>query len=796
MYKEELIPYKRATTKRSEESVGVNELISISSVVFYTCVFFASRVVMLKMFMPFGLAFFIAAYALLGIRAACITGIVTAIGYVTTLNGYLGFSHAVTIILVMAIGFIIKKNDKFNIFRISVCGFIINTLINVFVYYKFISGSFIPYDILISFFESGIVVAFGFIFTYGVPVCFFKKNKKELSSEELICMALIIAIAVAGTFDITYMGISLKNIVAFTLTLSCGFIKGASLGAAMGITLGLVSGIADTTMPFTIGIFGFCGLISGVFKDFGKILTSIAYILSAAILSFYTSTFSDMQPLIVDAAIGVMIFLVVPKKWLDSIDVLNNAIKDENIEGRGEMHLQRVNEVMASRLNMVSSALNGLSDVLEKSFTNELSSKTDINAMVEQLADKVCFTCENRNTCWGEEIYYTGNSFIDLLGGVEKRGKISTHDMPDSLERKCLRPHELTRQTNNIFEVFRVNSRWRNKLANSRMILAEQIRGVSTVVNDMVVDATNIIEMKSDKEEIIEEALRTKGLKFSEVFTVKNPKGRYEIIVYIDILDGNDINVCDYTSVIGKALDVKLCTANFLGGKLSSDMYKIKLVEEENYTVKTAIAKMSKDDISGDNYTFGDIGGGRYLIGLSDGMGSGTIASNESKTTISLLEKFMEAGFDTNAAIKAINSVLILGDSDERFATIDMAIFDLYDGMGEFIKIGAAPTYIKTSSSVEVLKSSSIPVGILDDVDFETNIVEVKNGDMIIMVSDGISDANSNMKNDWVSKVLGEYDSGNPKDVAEYLLKKAKSYVSEEEADDMTVIVSKVWKVI
>lgn len=796
MYKEELVTYKRTTTKHSKEDKKVSEILSANSLIFYTCAFFASRVVMLKMFMPFGLAFFIAAYGLLGLRAAVVTGVVTAIGYVTTLNGYLGLSHGITIMLVMAIGIIIKKDDKFNIFRISGCAFIINTLVNIFVNYKFISGSFIPYDILISFFESGVVVAFGFIFTYGVPVCFFKKNKKELASEELICMALIIAIAVAGTFDITYMGISLKNIVAFTLALSCGFIEGATLGAAMGITLGLVSGIADTTMPFTIGIFGFCGLISGVFKEFGKILTSVAFILSAAILSFYTSTFSDMQPLIVDAAIGVLIFLVVPKKWLSNLVVFNNAAKEERIEGRGEMHLQRVNEVMGSRLNMVSGALNGLSDVLEKSFTNELSSKTDINAMVEQLADKVCFTCENRNTCWGNEIYHTGNSFIDLLGGVEKKGKISTRDIPESLEKKCLRPHELTRQTNNVFEIFRVNSRWRNKLANSRMVLAEQIRGVSSVVGDMVEDATNIIDIKSDKEEVIEEALKSKGLKFSEIFIVKSKKARYEIIVYIDVLDGNDINVCDYTSVIGKALNVKLSTANFAGANLDSSVYKIRLIEEENYTVKTAIAKLSKDEISGDNYTFGEIGGGRYLLGLSDGMGSGTIASNESKTTISLLEKFMEAGFDIDAAIKAINSVLILGDSDERFATIDMAILDLYDGMGEFIKIGAAPTYIKTSSGVDVLKSSSIPVGILDDVDFETTIVEVKNGDMIVMVSDGVSDANSDMKNDWVTKALCEYDSGNPKEVAEYLLKKAKKYVSEEEADDMTVIVSKVWKVI
>lgn len=795
MYKDDLITYKRITTNISKEDGSDLKLISVNSMIFYICAFFASRVIMLKMFMPFGLAFFIAAYGLLGIRAAMITGIVTGLGYITTFNGYLGMSHMITLLFVMAIGFIIKKDDKLNIFRICGIAFGLNSIINIFTYYEFISGSFVTYDILISLFEGIIIVAFGFIFSYGVPACFFKKNKSEISSEELICMALILAVAVAGTFDIGYMGVSLKNIVAFSIALVCGYKEGATLGAAMGITLGLVSGISDTTMPLTIGIFGFCGLISGVFREFGKILTSIAFILSAAILSFYTSTFADMKPLIIDASIGAAIFLIIPKKFLNRITLFKSGVVVENTDLRSDLYLKRISEVMSLKLDMVSNALGGLSNVLEQNFTNELSKKTDINGMVEQLADKVCFTCENRNTCWAKEIYHTSNAFVDLLSKVERKGKMSVQDLPMALENKCIKPHELTRQTNNTFEIFRVNSRWRNKLSNSRMVLAEQIRGVSSIVNNMVEETTNIIDIKNEKEKKVEKVLTSEGLDFSEIFVVRTPKERYEVIVYVDVKEGKDINACEYAGAVGKALNRKMCTSNFSGARMDSSIYQVKLVEEENFTVKTAIAKESVEEISGDNYTFGDIGEGRYLIGLSDGMGSGAIASNESKATISLLEKFMEAGFDRSAAIKAINSVLILGDSDERFATIDMSVIDLYSGVSEFVKIGSAPTFIKTSSGVEMLKSTSIPVGILDDVDFETNIVNLENGDMIIMVSDGVSDADENNKNSWVTKALSEYDSGNPKDVADYLLKRAKAHVGEE-CDDMTVIVSKVWKVI
>ncbi|MEG0132865.1 MAG: stage II sporulation protein E [Clostridium sp.] len=795
MYREELMPYNRIKGKEIKESVDVKEIISINSLFFYTCAFFASRVVMMKMFMPFGVAFFIAAFGLLGFKRAMITGIVTVIGYMSMLNGYLGVSHAAVIGVLMIIGFFIKKEDNLNTFRISVTAFIVNLIACIFVNYQFISGSIVLYDVLISIFECGVVVAFGFIFSYGAQVSFFKKTRSEITNEELICLSLMIAIAVAGTYDISYMGASLKNIIGFTIAIICGFQGGAALGAAMGITLGLVSGMADTTMPLTIGIFGFCGLISGVFRDFGKIFTAVTFVLSAAILSFYTSSFAGMQPVLLDSIIGATVFLILPKNKIAKFSVFNSkAIVEEKIETNAEVYSERVSTLISNRLTRMTGAIDGLSNVLEKSYTNELYGKADITSMVEQLADKVCFSCEKRNSCWSDELYYTSNSFVELLSVAEKKGKLQISDLPEEVGKKCLKPSELTRQTNNVFEVFRINSRWRSKIANSRLVLAEQLRGVSTSVNSMVNEALSTFEVKSIKGDEIKEALINENLKFSDVFAMKNQRDIYEVTIYVDSQFSTNVSVCDYISVVSDVLGVKMCTSNYTGSTVDSSILQIRLTQEENYAIKTAVAKCSRDEVSGDSYTFTDLDMGRYLVGLSDGMGCGSYASNESKTTIALLEKFMEAGFDRTAAIKAINSVLILGDAEERFATIDMAVVDLYNGIGEFVKIGCAPTYIKTRDGVDTIESTTMPVGILDDVDFESHIVEVENGDMIVMVSDGVTDASTD--SNWVKGALLEYESGNPKDVADHLLKVAKNNADGQEADDMTVIVSKVWKIV
>lgn len=149
----------------------------------------------------------------------------------------------------------------------------------------------------------------------------------------------------------------------------------------------------------------------------------------------------------------------------------------------------------------------------------------------------------------------------------------------------------------------------------------------------------------------------------------------------------------------------------------------IKLVEEEKFKILTGVAKEKKNSavISGDSYSFMKLKDEQFLLALSDGMGSGSRASEESCAAIELLEDFMETGFDKDIAIKMINSVLLLKSNEESFSTLDMAIIDLYSGIAEFIKIGAVSSFLKRDDEVEIIGSSSLPVGILNHVDIDTS---------------------------------------------------------------------------
>ena len=116
---------------------------------------------------------------------------------------------------------------------------------------------------------------------------------------------------------------------------------------------------------------------------------------------------------------------------------------------------------------------------------------------------------------------------------------------------------------------------------------------------------------------------------------------------------------------------------------------------------------------------------------------------------------------------------------------------DLYNGHAEFIKIGAASSFVKRGKEVWSIKSTSLPAGILNSVDLERTIVTLQPGDLIIMATDGVIDSkvNHSDKEDWMVRALRQVEVVGPEALGEYLLSLAKINQEGIPKDDMTVIV-------
>lgn len=219
------------------------------------------------------------------------------------------------------------------------------------------------------------------------------------------------------------------------------------------------------------------------------------------------------------------------------------------------------------------------------------------------------------------------------------------------------------------------------------------------------------------------------------------------------------------------------------------------IVPSSRYNLEIGMSKTKKTNskVSGDNTIMIKLKDGKYVFGVSDGMGSGEDANKASKNVMDMLEGLLNTGFQKEDAVEMVNSVMNFNE-DDRFATLDATVFDTLAGNAEFLKVSSCPTYIKRGKDVDIIQSASLPVGILNNADIDLYDRELTQNDMIVMVTDGILEANKdeNKKGTWLIELLKSINPDNPQRLADIILQEAIDFNFGIVEDDMTVIVAKV----
>lgn len=182
----------------------------------------------------------------------------------------------------------------------------------------------------------------------------------------------------------------------------------------------------------------------------------------------------------------------------------------------------------------------------------------------------------------------------------------------------------------------------------------------------------------------------------------------------------------------------------------------------------------------------------KFFVILCDGMGSGDDAMHQSRLTARLFEKFLKAGFDKQTCLRMINSALALKADQESFSTVDILEINTETGECEFLKVGSAQSFIKRKKEIGVISSKSLPVGILENIDAQAERCKAEVGDVIVMVTDGVSEAgNGVLKSDWIKKLL-LLEKRKPWELADLIIEGAKARAKF--SDDMTCCVIKIEK--
>lgn len=322
-------------------------------------------------------------------------------------------------------------------------------------------------------------------------------------------------------------------------------------------------------------------------------------------------------------------------------------------------------------------------------------------------------------------------------------------------------------------------------------ILFQQFKGVSEILKNLASDMNQEIEFLSDMEDSIKVELDRNGFDVKDVYVLKKGE-RIEVRIMKKLCYGSRECLKNVIPIVSKCVGKKMILMRDRCA-IDEDMRTCCLVLEEDnkYDVVTAVVSTAKEKINGDNFTFFEIPYGKYMMALSDGMGTGERAARESKLALRLIERFSKVGFSKEAAIKCVNSLMALRNI-ECFSTLDVCLLDRYTGEAEFIKMGSSSTFIKRKEGVDVIRSRQLPLGIINDVDVFSRNSSLRDGDILVMVTDGILDANDFVKREqWLKQLIQEVD-GTPQEIAQKISEETLKLMRGNVKDDMTVMVSKV----
>lgn len=264
--------------------------------------------------------------------------------------------------------------------------------------------------------------------------------------------------------------------------------------------------------------------------------------------------------------------------------------------------------------------------------------------------------------------------------------------------------------------------------------------------------------------------------------------------------------------------------------------------------IRVGYAAAAAAGISGDAAASCGLPGGSRALILSDGMGKGIKAAAGSRLVVTRLRRNLKAGMPVAKAIKEVNRYMIeqaeaaslkspggtdfangqTGSAveqvnptpgqggtdfaagqcssdcaDEDFATVDLTVIDRQSCRARFYKMGAATSFIMRQGRVRKIKGAALPVGIIPRLRLTHISAVLKEGDLIVMVSDGITDADrQDPEACWLCDYLSQniyrdnFDAGrlSARQIAADILTEAEARYGGRERDDLTVAAALIVK--
>ncbi len=694
-------------------------------------------------------------------------------GYIIANNYISSFRYVMALILVYILRVYVNTFPKFKKSPlISAVISIVSTLSTGLV--AMITETFSLDQLLMRIAES--ITAFGGAYFFSVTVLSLEKTKEnqQITTKEVTSISISLIILLLSMSKIAFFGVTISGIACSYIVMISAYLFRESGGAVMGAGASLGFAMTGNSLP-TVFCYAGAGLFSGLFSYSGRVLCACGYIFSyGALYIFLGGTADNIFPLI-ETSLATVLFVLTPQKWLFQIKLKLSFL---SFSGDGK----EFSNMISSQIKTVRNAVGDMTDtVMRVSEILKEKSLPDTSAVYLKVRDTVCEKCASYNKCWRANLSATLGEFDEVLEEIRRTGSVTPSVTPMSLQSKCIRIMSLCESFNKNYISYSVRLGAEGRINEMRKITADQFDTVKEMLDDLLMNFQNGIKPLGAKSNALKNSLDDIGVHaFVNCYEDENMK----TIINVTIESECSVPINDICDCIEKSTEKSFPSP----AVISDDNEKVLLFwEKTTFSAECCFHQISSDGgtICGDCFDSFFDGRGNFIAVLSDGMGTGERAAIDGAMASSLFSRLIISGFSFPCALRLVNSAMLVKSHEESLATLDILKINLYNGHSAIYKAGATISLLYRKGKISEIKKSAMPIGILRQAEFGTVKGGLKNGDVIIMMSDGAVDNSIEAIKEYV------VENGFSTDLPEKLCAIAKSK-NISHSDDITVAVIKV----
>lgn len=694
------------------------------------------------------------------------------------LNGMQGFFVALTQVAVLLFAVLFHKLLKKKMHKWVLVLFFLAS--NIFYVCYNLQTEFAVFDRLL---YSLLGLGFSFVCIYAFNCVFVRGLRYKPALDETMCLCMLLVVLSYAACFVELGQFTLIEFVAPLAILFALFCMSqlSCFVVAVCVGLGSVFAVGDFYLFSCYAIFALTVVCA---VNLNKAVAVLSVVVCDVVLKYFFETtgtvvFESLLPVLLAA----VVFLLLPNKVLKfASDKLGYG--KQSYSGKSVVNKLRL--TLAKQLFDLSDVFFSMQTTFKTMVNSALTPEQAEKVLSRQLAQTVCADCEKRQQCWRNNADSTFVTFDELVRVALSRGKVTILDLDTSLTSRCSRINSILSETNNEVKSYLSYYNKSCQIDSSRLLVCEQLYGVSRIMHSLASECKNSISFDTDKEKRLMEELTFYNILTKEAVFMEDGRN-VAVMLTIDKKDYDANSVCQIASSVSNC---KL-TVEKVESISDGNWLTVHLIPQPQYEIAYGFASVAKQgsELSGDTHSFVKVDKGKFLLSVCDGMGSGESAEKSSSTAISLVENFYKAGFDNDIILSSVNKLLTV-TGNETFTAVDICVINLHKGLCDFIKLGATHSVCKIGGKTRFVAGSSLPLGVLEEAKPSITKVVLSHNDFVLLYSDGFSDCFDD-KNKIAEYVQGNV-STNPQLMADELMKRALDNCGKTPKDDMTLLVARV----